>query len=499
MQDRRGLGTDLRAATRFCWRHPLLSLTVVLTLAAGIGVNTAVFSVLNATYLKKLPIANADRFVSIDAKDGGSFTYPEYLSLRDLPGLHALIAGGRTSTTLGAPVDDGRSRQRIVIDMVTANYFDALGVGAGTRGRLFTEADGEPGRPPVVVLSDTAWRKRFGADLSAIGRTVRLHRALFTIVGVAPAGFTGTQIGYSPDIWVPLTQAPLIDGNTAMLGPASAWLGLAGVLESPDSLATVSAALDSRWKAERRDDVAVVQPHSSRPPVVHAALRKPPALDRPLLGAHSRHRLPQRIDAARHDHPGATEGTRHSIVAWRGPLAAVAAVACRTSDAGGDRGSGGRTSRVADGPWAGAAHGERVHTRRPGRVGRSECRALHVRRVARGRRGHRRHAGAQLVERQHASGAAGPDRRPHATLPIDRSVVADSLAGRARHGPPRVGRAAGEDSAAAEARHPGIRARARLVCRRILRHLRATRAGLVGLAGPTSSPSSVHAGVEAAG
>ena len=260
MQDRRGLGTDLRAATRFCWRHPLLSLTVVLTLAAGIGVNTAVFSVLNATYLKKLPIANADRFVSIDAKEGGSFTYPEYLSLRDLPGLHALIAGGRTSTTLGAPVDDGRSRQRVVIDMVTANYFDALGVSAGARGRLFTEADGEPGRPPVVVLSDTAWQKRFGADLSAIGRTVRLHRALFTIAGVAPAGFTGTQIGYSPDIWVPLTQAPLIDGNTAMLGPTSAWLGLAGVLENPDSLATVSAALDSRWKAERRDDVAVVQP-----------------------------------------------------------------------------------------------------------------------------------------------------------------------------------------------------------------------------------------------
>ncbi len=85
MQDRHGLGTDLRAATRFCWRHPLLSLTVVLTLAVGIGVNTAVFSVLNATYLKKLPIANADRFVSIDAKDGGSFTYPEYLALRDLP------------------------------------------------------------------------------------------------------------------------------------------------------------------------------------------------------------------------------------------------------------------------------------------------------------------------------------------------------------------------------------------------------------------------------
>jgi predicted permease len=259
VQDRRGIKTDLRAAGRFCWRHPLLSATVVLTLAVGIGVNTAVFSVLNATYLKTLPIANADRLVSIGAKGRGSFTYPEYLALRDLPGLHALIAGGRTSTTLGAALEDGRTRHRVVIDMVTANYFDALGVGAGTRGRLFTEADGEPGRPAVVVLSDAAWRKRFGSELAAIGRTIRLHRALFTIVGVAPAGFTGTQIGYSPDIWVPLTQASLIDGNTTILGPTSAWLGLAGILDAPDTLATVTTALDSRWKAGARADVASVQ------------------------------------------------------------------------------------------------------------------------------------------------------------------------------------------------------------------------------------------------
>ena len=259
VQDSRGLGTDFRAALRFCWRHPLLSAIVVSTLAVGVGVNAAAFSVLNATYFKKLPIAHADRFVSIGAKDGGSFTYPEYLALRDLPGIETLIAGGRTSTTLDSTIDDARTRQRIVIEMVTANYFSALGVGPGTRGRLFDAADGESGKPPVVVLSDTAWRERFGSEPSAIGRTVRLRHAIFTIVGVAPAGFTGTQIGYSPDLWVPLTQAPLIDGNTAMLGPAAGWLGLGGVLERIESLATVTAALNARWKADGRDDVAVVR------------------------------------------------------------------------------------------------------------------------------------------------------------------------------------------------------------------------------------------------
>ena len=108
MQDRRGFRTDLRSAIRFCSRHPLMSLTVVLTLAVGIGVNAAVFSVLNATYLKTLPIAAADRFVQIQSRNGGAFTYPEYLALKDVPGLIAVIAGGRTSTTLDSAVGEGR-------------------------------------------------------------------------------------------------------------------------------------------------------------------------------------------------------------------------------------------------------------------------------------------------------------------------------------------------------------------------------------------------------
>ena len=258
MQDRRGFRTDLRSAIRFCARHPLMSLTVVLTLAVGIGVNAAVFSVLNATYLKTLPVAAADRFVQIQSRNGGAFTYPEYLALKDVPGL-AVIAGGRTSTTLDSTVGEGQRRQRVVIDIVTANYFDALGPGPGTRGRLFSEADGLPSMPPVVVLSHAAWRKHFGSDVGVIGRTVRLHRGIFTIAGVAPDGFTGTQIGYSPDVWVPLTHAPLIDGNTAMLGHASAWLGLNGVLERPDMLTMARAAIDGRWKGDRRGDTAVIR------------------------------------------------------------------------------------------------------------------------------------------------------------------------------------------------------------------------------------------------
>ena len=91
------------------------------------------------------------------------------------------------------------------------------------------------------------------------GRNVRLHRGVFTVVGVAPAGFSGLQIGFSPDFWVPLTQASSIDGNVEMLGERSFWLGLAGILDRPDTVTAVRDALDSRWRAEGRDDASDVR------------------------------------------------------------------------------------------------------------------------------------------------------------------------------------------------------------------------------------------------
>ena len=103
-------GNRFPLGSPFLLAAPAGRLTVVATLAVGIGVNAAAFSVLNAIYLKKLPIANADRFVSIAAKDGGSFTYPEYLAFATCRDSQPLIAGGRTSTTLDSTIDDARTR-----------------------------------------------------------------------------------------------------------------------------------------------------------------------------------------------------------------------------------------------------------------------------------------------------------------------------------------------------------------------------------------------------
>jgi predicted permease len=245
MQDGRGLGTDFRAAVRFCVRSPMTSAAVILTLAVGVGANTAMFSVLNAAFLKQLPIANAERLVSVDSGGGGSFTYPEYLASRDAPGLTALLAGGRTSVMLGT----GDSRQRVAVEMVTANYFDALGVPPAPLGRLLQADDDLAGRAPVAVLSYEFWYSQLDADPALLGTTVKLNRAFFTIAGVAPRGFTGIQIGYGPDLWVPLTRVPLMENNPAALGPGSAWLGMSGILENHDSLEVAKAALAGRWQA----------------------------------------------------------------------------------------------------------------------------------------------------------------------------------------------------------------------------------------------------------
>jgi hypothetical protein len=255
MQDRHGLGTDVRAAVRFCTRTPLTSAAVILTLAIGVAANTAVFSVLNATFLKKLPIAHADRLVAIGSKPGGSFSYPEYLASRDVAGLSALAAGGRTTALLG----EQQSRRRVVIDLVTGNYFDALGVGSGGRGRFFTNEDDQSGRPPVAVVSHEFWYRQFGADPAIVGRTITLNRSIFTVIGIAPRGFSGPRIGFGPDLWVPLTSGLLIDDNPAMLGEGSTWLGLLGILDRQSTPEVARAALAARWRALGTRDDAVIE------------------------------------------------------------------------------------------------------------------------------------------------------------------------------------------------------------------------------------------------
>ena len=243
IHDRGGLRRDVRDGLRSCIRRPVLSLVVILTLAVGIGANTAVFSIVNALFLKNLPVANADRLVAIEAPEGAGFSHAEYLTMKQAAGLTDVMAGGRIMAVL----QEQERREWVTVDLVSANFFDALGVRPAAGARLFGEQDDAGGRGPVAVLSDRFWRQRFARDPAIVGQTIRLGQSSPTIVGVAAGGFAGTNIGFGPDLWIPLTQGPLVEGSRRMLDAAGGWLGMLGILDTPDSLESARASLQRRW------------------------------------------------------------------------------------------------------------------------------------------------------------------------------------------------------------------------------------------------------------
>jgi predicted permease len=209
---------DLRLALRRLRQNPTFSAVAVLTLALGIGANTAIFSIINAALLRRLPVAHASEIVSLNEKMGGDVTptlsYPNYRDMRDRNTvLSGLVAYRFLPASLGLP---GNS-QRLWGYLVTGNYFDVLGVGAA-RGRVLRPDDDlRPGGHPVAVLSWLCWQKRFGGDPAMVGRTVKINGMDFTILGVAPQGFFGTELFFAPDIFFPSMMQKQLEGGRGYL------------------------------------------------------------------------------------------------------------------------------------------------------------------------------------------------------------------------------------------------------------------------------------------
>ncbi len=202
------LWQDLRYAARMLRKQPGFTAAAVLTLALGIGANTAIFSLVNATLLQRLPVANRARLVYVHRGSvGGVFSYPLYTALRD--GSHVFdgfAAWGGISASLNA--DNTTDLVSGVI--VTGNFFDVLGVTA-ERGRLLAPSDDvTPGAHPVAVISHDFWHSRFAARPDIVGRDVRLNGTIFTIVGVTPAGFTGPQLGLIRNVFVPMMMQAIM-------------------------------------------------------------------------------------------------------------------------------------------------------------------------------------------------------------------------------------------------------------------------------------------------
>jgi predicted permease len=198
---------DARYGLRMLLRSPGFTIVALLSLALGIGANTAIFSMVSAFLFAPLPVDRPAELVSIfttDAKNPGPLptSHLNYIDYREKNEVFTDVLG-YTFAGVSLSGGGGESKQ-LFAEVVSGNYFDVLGV-RFEHGRAFLpDEDKTPGTHPVVVLSYAAWQREFGGDLSIIGKTISLNRHDFGVIGVAPKDFTGTDLGGGPDLWVPM-------------------------------------------------------------------------------------------------------------------------------------------------------------------------------------------------------------------------------------------------------------------------------------------------------
>jgi predicted permease len=193
-------------------KSPGFTAAVVLSLALGIGANTAIFSLIDAVMWRMLPIKDPAGLLVVGRQQGDDigtgFAYSQYRLLRDSAAPLATVAGYAT-----APINvsvDGPPEASLQGQLVSGNYFSLLGVAPVIGRAIGPDDDRVPNGHPVAVLSDGYWQRRFARDPSVVGRTIRLSAMPFTIVGVTPREFFGVEIGTSPDIFLPLMMQPTV-------------------------------------------------------------------------------------------------------------------------------------------------------------------------------------------------------------------------------------------------------------------------------------------------
>jgi putative ABC transport system permease protein len=254
---------DISYTFRQFWRNPVFTLVAVVSLAIGIGANTAIFSIMNQVVLRSLPVRDPNQLIiATDPNAGGVavgmlpgvrklLSYVEFAYLRD----HATTLSGmcaaesepnRRQVRIG-----GESPETANARLVSENYFSVLGV-EPVIGRLFAADDAKgPGQDPYVVLSYDYWQRRFGRNPGVIGAPIRMYGATLNIIGVAPRGFQGTSVSDRPDFWVPMMMQPLVVPGRDWLHEDLSqslekvmWLHVFGRLKPNMNLARAQSELD---------------------------------------------------------------------------------------------------------------------------------------------------------------------------------------------------------------------------------------------------------------
>lgn len=269
---------DLHHAARMLRRTPLFTVVVTAMLAFGIGANTIVFTFVENILLRSLPVREPHQLVVLNWGEGTNVSYPNYVDFRDRNTVFSNLAAYRYN-----PVSmsiQGLENFRVWGYEASGNYFETLGI-EPLLGRFFGVAeDGEPGASPVVVISRRYWTSRLGADPSVIGRVVKINGYPFTIIGVAPPSFLGTELIMAGDYWVPMSMESQIEpGNDWLRSRNAQQVWTMGRFKPGVSVAQAAANLDQIGQQLARtypDEFdRKTEFHLSRPGLIGQALRKP--------------------------------------------------------------------------------------------------------------------------------------------------------------------------------------------------------------------------------
>ncbi|HXI39911.1 MAG TPA: ABC transporter permease [Bryobacteraceae bacterium] len=242
------LSQDLRYAARILRKNPGFTTVAVLSLALGIGANTAIFSVLDAVLLRALPVRDPAQLVQLEEVHEGQaynfFSYPAFGLLRERNQVFSdVFAWAARGMNLGM----GGEVEPVEGLYVAGNYYASLGVPA-LLGRTLTPEDDRPAAPSVAVLSHQGWIRRFGADPGVVGRTVTIEGVPVAIVGVTPAWFFGAEVGSSWEIAVPVTLQSRLNPDRPFLGRTDAqWLRVMARLKPNVSEQQARAQLTVLW------------------------------------------------------------------------------------------------------------------------------------------------------------------------------------------------------------------------------------------------------------
>jgi predicted permease len=247
------MGADLKYALRFLRRSPGFAIVAVVSLALGIGANTAIFSLVDAVLLRPLPVADPDALVDIfttggDGDEYATTSYPDFL---DLKANATVFSDMAAYTPMFAPLNLGDRSRLVMGQIVTSNHFEFFGV-RPFLGRLLHPADDAPGAERVVVISHRMWRTEYGADPAVAGRTLVLRGLPYTIVGVAPPDFSGVIPLLAPELWLPIAHNEEVEpaginssvpspGRTRMERRGSRWLFVKARLRPGVSIAEARA------------------------------------------------------------------------------------------------------------------------------------------------------------------------------------------------------------------------------------------------------------------